>query len=329
MIKVGFIGFGSFAKHRLKLLSQISYVHTIGFYDPYINENFDNLECFSDPEILLYNVDAVIIAVPPFVAPEYSYLALSNNVHVFCEKPPATNVEDLNKLKNFSDKLVLAYGFNHRLHDSIIKIKSIVDNKQMGEILWMRGRYGKEVNKDYINNWRCDYAKNGGGILIDQGLHLLDIMNWLAGGFDNNQTVLSNNYLQIANVEDNAFINLYSSSSSISASLHSTITQWRYLFSLEIFLENGSLILNGLRTRSGSYGDETLSIRPNIPLDHLDLREEEISYLLNDSWSLEMKTFVDSVLNNEPYPYCKLPDAINIMELLNNIYKNAKWTGVR
>ena len=167
----------------------------------------------------------------------------------------------------------------------------------------MRGRYGKEVDEDYRYSWRCNPELNGGGILIDQGIHLIDLMNHLSGGFDGAQAVLSNNYLGIDGVDDNSFVTVFSTETKISASLHSTITQWRYLFSLEIFLENGSIILNGLRTNSGNYGNEILTIKPNKHLEEeIETTEEE--FTSNDSWRLEMDAFI-SAIYGETIPICK------------------------
>jgi len=264
MIKIGFIGFGRFAKLRYRILSAMPDVHLVGYYD--LDSNLlveTDMQRFTNVDSLLDQIDAVFISVPPFFAPDLCKLALSQKVHVFCEKPPATKLMQLDALKEFSSQMILAYGFNHRLHDSVITARNAILSGKMGNILWMRGRYGKEVDRAYKDTWRSDKVLNGGGILIDQGIHLLDIMDLLAGGFDVNQSILSDNFLNIKGVEDNAFVNLYSSKNKISASLHSTLTQWRYLFSLEVFLEGGAIVLNGLRTNSGNYGEEILSIRGN------------------------------------------------------------------
>ena len=324
MIKVGYIGFGRFAQHRHSILSKMSGLKFIGYYDTYkdlIHEA--NLDSFDSVEDLLNEINAVIISVPPFFAAKLCKLALSKKVHVFCEKPPATKLCDLDGLEVYPVDLVLAYGFNHRLHDSVMSIKEIVDSNEMGKILWMRGRYGKEVDDTYKDSWRCDKELNGGGILIDQGIHLLDIMDWLAGGFNVTQAILSDRFLEIEGVEDNAFVNLYSSASKVSASLHSTITQWRYLFSLEIFLDKGSLVLNGLRTSSGRYGEEILTIRPRTPDGQLN--DQEVNYSTNKSWGREMESFINSIKNAEPYPSSGLTEAKNIMKLLESVYANAIW----
>ena len=166
-------------------------------------------------------------------------------------------------------------------------MKQVIDSKNLGDILWMRGRYGKEVDNNYTDTWRCNRDLNGGGILIDQGIHMVDLMSYLSGGFDGAQAVLSSSYLNVAGVEDNGFITLYSTSKKISASIHTTVTQWRYLFSLEVFLEKGSIVLNGLRTKSGNYGDEILTIKPNLTNENkISFTEEK--FVENISWQKEI-----------------------------------------
>lgn len=324
MINFGFIGFGKFSQVRKKSLEKFSSINLVGFYDPSVKDIHDIAKVKSLDE-LFDRVDALIISVPPKFAPEYVSEALSKGKKVFCEKPAAINCEELKKIeKHLKSDSVLAYGFNHRQHSSIKKIKETLDNKILGKILWMRGRYGKEVEGNYVEGWRCDPHLNGGGILIDQGIHLIDLMSNLSGGFDGVQAVLSNNYLNIDGIDDNGFITLYSSKTKISASIHSTITQWRYLFSLEIFCEKGSIILNGLRTNSGNYGDEILSIKPNTQFEDT-IKSQEIQYNENLSWEREMQAFIKSVNENILYPYAKYEDAKKITNLIDLIYKEAIW----
>ncbi len=325
ILKVGFIGFGKFSNVRLSIIKKYPRVKIVGFYDPYV-ESSDGIKKYHELNNLLSNVDAVLISVPPALAPEYVVASLSTGKNVFCEKPAAINYEGLKIIEPYLDNnLVLGYGFNHRQHGSIRKISEIISSKSLGEVLWMRGRYGKEVDQNYKSTWRCNYELNGGGILIDQGIHLIDLMNQFSGGFDFANALLSNSYLNIENVEDNAFVNFASKSKKITASLHSTITQWRYLFSLEIFLENGSIILNGLRTNSGNYGEELLSIKPNISAVGVYKDDTEYLYESNLSWEYEMIDFVDACLEGRPYSYADYNDAKKVTRLIDKIYKSALW----
>ena len=324
-MKFGFIGYGKFAKLREECLqaSEIADVNIVGYFDPHSNDQ--SLKKFNDIKELLGEVDAILISVPPRLAPEYVQMSLKAGKDVFCEKPAAVTVSNLNMIdKALIQNNILAYGFNHRVHKSVLKIKEIIDSNKLGSVLWMRGRYGKEVDAKYSSTWRCNKNLNGGGILIDQGIHMVDLMLHLVGDFVGAQAVLSSNYLNVDGVEDNGFITLFSTKQKITASIHTTITQWRYIFSLEIFLEKGSIVLNGLRTKSGNYGDEILTIKPNSEnesaLNYSEERFEE-----NLSWQSEIDAFLISCRNRTAYPYAGIDDALKTTSLIDLIYKEAKW----
>ena len=324
-MKVGLIGYGRFAKLREVCLinSDVLDVEVVGYFDPYCTDKI--LIRFSTIEALLEKVDAVIISVPPRLAPGYVQLSLTAGKNVFCEKPAAVSSDNLRVIdESLAQGKVLAYGFNHRVHSSVIRMKQVIDGKKLGHILWMRGRYGKEVDDSYPDTWRCNKDLNGGGILIDQGIHMVDLMAHLSGGFDGAQAVLSSSYLNIPGVEDNGFITLYSTSQKISASIHTTLTQWRYLFSLEVFLENGSIVLNGLRTKSGNYGDEILTIKPNSRNEKKISFTEE-TFPENTSWQREIDAFLLSCHTGINYPYARFGDAQRTTALIDLIYKEATW----
>jgi len=324
-MKVGFIGYGNFSKIRERCLRQpsCSDIEIVGFYDPNISSS--TIKKFTNINDLINKIDAVIISTPPKFSPKYVQMCLSSGLNVFCEKPAAISLKDLKKIdKKLLKNNTLAYGFNHRVHPSIQKLKSLVSKNYLGKILWMRGRYGKEVDANYSSTWRCNKDLNGGGILIDQGIHMIDIMNFLVDDFDGVQALLSSNYLNIKNVEDNCFITLFSKNKKISASIHSTITQWRYLFSLEVFFEKGSIILNGLRTSSGNYGDEILTVKPNSENEH-NIKFEEHVFKENVSWQTEIDSFVQACRGEKKYPYASLADAYKTTELIDKIYNEAIW----
>ena len=324
-MKFGFIGYGKFAKLREECLqaSEIADVNIVGYFDPHSNDQ--SLKKFNDIKELLGEVDAILISVPPRLAPEYVQMSLKAGKDVFCEKPAAVTVSNLNMIdKALIQNNILAYGFNHRVHKSILIIKEIIDSNKLGSVLWMRGRYGKEVDAKYSSTWRCNKNLNGGGILIDQGIHMVDLMLHLVGDFDGAQAVLSSNYLNVDGVEDNGFITLFSTKQKITASIHTTITQWRYIFSLEIFLEKGSIVLNGLRTKSGNYGDEILTIKPNSE-NELALNYSEERFEENLSWQSEIDAFLISCKDRTAYPYAGIDDALKTTSLIDLIYKEAKW----
>ena len=186
-------------------------------------------------------------------------MALNSGLHVFCEKPPAMKLADLNKVYdafNNSNK-ILKYGFNHRYHYSVMEAKKIIDSGQMGKLLWLRGAYGKAGSIDYNKNWRNYKKYSGGGILIDQGIHMLDLIRYFSGEeFNKINSYITTAYWNIK-VEDNAFI-LMQSNNKVIASMHSSATQWRHKFLLEMCFEEGYINLDGILSTTRSYAPEKL-----------------------------------------------------------------------
>ena len=203
-------------------------------------------------------------------------------------------------------------------------MKEIIENKELGKILWMRGRYGKEVDENYLKDWRANPDdKSGGGIMLDQGIHLLDLFIYLGGEFDEIKSFVSNLYWKISGIEDNVFAIFRNSKTGLCASLHSTMTQWRYLFHLNFFLEKGSLILNGLKTSSGAYGDEVFTIRENSEPFIAGMSNEEKKYEFNEdfSWESEITHFIKSINKQKEPLIGNCNDALILMKTLEKIYK--------
>ena len=162
----------------------------------------------------------------------------------------------------------------------------------------------------------------GGGILIDQGIHMVDLFLYLGGGFDKIKSSISNLYWK-SDIEDNAFVIFENSTNKISASLHSTMTQWRHLFSLEIFLEKGYLVLNGLITSSKSYGNEILTIVNNRTVAPEAKWKKEINktYKIDNSFKNEVNDFFNSINNDKPIINGNSKDALKLMLIVDKIYK--------
>lgn len=322
-MKVGIVGFGKMGQIRAEAVENCGGT-VIGIFDTDIKVTESKYKIYDTVDELFIDeeIDSVFICTPNFLNAPYTIKALNSGKNVFCEKPPAKTTKELEGVleaeKNSDKKLM--YGFNHRHHQSIIKVKEIVDSGDYGKILWMRGRYGKNVNKDYFQNWRADKELSGGGILIDQGIHMLDLFVYMAGDFDKIQSTVSNQYWKIEGIEDNVFSILESTKSGVVASLHSTMTQWRHLFSFEIFLEHGYMTLNGLKTPSGSYGEEVLTLAQNDKQGHRD-SEEIIRYNTDHSWDNEVNQFFDFIKNDKPVDIGNSNDAMKIMKIIERIYE--------
>ena len=321
---VAIIGFGKIGKLRYDLLKKIKSINITKIYDPY-EKVFSKYKCSNVDEIFHdKDINIVFICTPSYLNSNYTCRALKNDKHVFCEKPPAINLNEIKKVINYEKKYKrkLMYGFNHRQHQSILLMKKLIESKRFGKILWARGRYGKSVSNDFFQNWRSDISKSGGGILIDQGIHMLDLLNSFCGSFDLIQSMKSYSYWK-KNIEDNVFINLKNSKKNILCSMHSTMTQWRHLFSLEIFLEKGYLTLNGLKTSSNSYGKEklTYALNRSDPPEANWTKEKNLLFKIDKSWNKEIKHFLNSINLNKKILHGNSSDALELMKLLDKIYK--------
>jgi predicted dehydrogenase len=270
-------------------------------------------------------IDAVFVCLPNYLNKPTTIAALQAGKHVFCEKPPAFTAADIKEIievEKASGK-VLMYGFNHRHHAAVMKMSELVKSEFYGRVLWLRGRYGKSVDANYLTGWRANRELAGGGILLDQGIHMLDLMLHLSGGpFDDVQALVSNLYWKTPGIEDNVFAIMRNSETGVCASLHSTMTQWRHLFSLEIFLERGYLVLNGLMTSSGTYGEEVLSIAKNRTTAPAATWEDEerLRYSVDTSWERETSLFFDSILFDAPVNFGSSAQALETMTLVDQIY---------
>jgi len=329
MIKCGIIGYGKMGKTRAKAIEESKRGEIRAIYDTRpladdpdakypVKETAE--EIIRDPEI-----DAVFVCTPNFRIPELCILGLQAGKHVFSEKPPAFTAAQLESVidaEKAAGGRKLMYGFNHRHHASIQKMKQLIDSGEMGKVLWMRGRYGKEVDESFFKGWRAKRELAGGGIMLDQGIHMLDLFVYLGGGFDEVHAMVSNLFWEIEDIEDNVFAIFRNNQTGMCASLHSTMTQWRYLFSLEVFLEGGALVLNGLKTSSGAYGDEDLAIKRNtkdVEQGRFD-SEEHVIYHTDVSWLSEIKYFFDHIEKDTPVELGSSADAMTIMKLMDKIY---------
>jgi len=324
-LRIGFLGFGKMGQIRYNTLSQMEYCTLKSVYES--NDEITtpaNLNRLQTAEELITSsdIDTVMISVPNYLITPFTVACLETGKNVFCEKPPGKNLQEVLAMKEalVKSKCKLMFGFNHRHHQSILKAKEEVDSGRFGEILWMRGRYGKSVPQNFYQDWRSKKELSGGGIFLDQGIHMLDLFTYLVGKFDEVKSFVSNLYWK-GDVEDNVFA-LFRNNKGQVASLHSTMTQWRHLFSLEIFLEQGYIVINGLKTSTNSYGEEKLTIAMNRTEAPSANWTDEQNYLftIDDSWLRELTIFRDAILEDRPITICGIEDAQTLMEMVDKVY---------
>jgi predicted dehydrogenase len=323
MLKVGIIGLGKMGLIREKEVNAYDGAEVSAIYEPgkeggAFVESADKI--IDDPEI-----NCIFICTPNMLNKPLTIKSLRAGKHVFCEKPPAFTTEEMLEIRQAESESgkVLMYGFNHRHHGSIKRMKELLDNKEFGNILWMRGRYGKSVDESFYDTWRSKKETAGGGILMDQGIHMLDLFLHFAGSFNETHAFVSNSYCNL-DVEDNVFAILKNSESGVVASLHSTMTQWRHLFSIEVFMEKGYMVLNGLKTSSNSYGEEVLTIAKNRSVAPAATWEDEerTAYHEDHSWESEINQFFDSVKNGTKVQLGSSEDALKLIGTIESIYNS-------
>jgi predicted dehydrogenase len=331
-IKVGIVGMGKMGGIRYEEAIKNPNLSVAALCDvvPGLQKTYPDQIIYDDYRKLIdeADIDAVIICTYNHIAPLVVKAALKAGKHVFCEKPPARTIEEMLsviEVEQAHPELVLMYGFNHRKHYSIMEAKSIIDAGHFGNILWMRGVYGKAGGLYFPESWRNDVELSGGGILIDQGIHMVDLFLYFCGDFQHVQSLTTSSYWQVP-VEDNAFAILRNDNNQV-ALLHSSATQWKHTFSLEICLQNGYIHLNGILSSTRSYGDETLTYaRREFENKTRSLgkpREETIYFGIDDSWRLEFEDFVAAIINDQPLASGNSADALRALALVHQIYANS------
>ncbi len=284
--------------------------------------------CNTYEELLKTDIDAVIVSAYVSVAAEYVIRALNAGKHVFCEKPPSMTSKEMLEVIKVEKRTgkVLKYGFNHRFHYSVMEAKKIINDGSLGGMLWMRGVYGKAGSIDFHDNWRNYKNYSGGGILLDQGIHMLDLFRYFSDDeFECLSSHLSTSFWDIE-CEDNAFLTL-KSNHNVFATLHSSATQWKHKFLLEMAFENGYINLDGILSSTRSYAPETMIVGKREFEDvtfAMGKPKESITYYEYDkSWDLELKEFIDAVNGVSIINNGTSGDALEIMKLTDFIYTNS------
>jgi predicted dehydrogenase len=336
-LRIGVIGYGKMGKLRSELVRRHPALELVAVCDV----NYGNsaqapvqfLPRYED--ILALDVDAVMVCTTNDWNARITLQALKAGKHVFCEKPPARTTEELREIietERQNPHLKLKYGFNHRYHDGILESKALIDSGQLGKVLWARGVYGKAGGNGFEQHWRNQKTVSGGGILLDQGIHMVDLLRHFCGDFNEVKSVVSNRFWKV-DVEDNAFALMRNTAGQI-AMLHSSSTHWKQQFSLEIYLEQGYAIINGILSQSRGYGRETLIVaRRDDPARIVPVPREEITYFDNDlSWQREVDEFTEAILTDQPVHVGHSEDAWKTLQLVEQIYQAdpawRRWTPV-
>jgi predicted dehydrogenase len=267
------------------------------------------------------DVEIVIIATTNQALVDVSLEAAKAGKHILVEKPAARNVAELDTVIDAvrDNNVLVRVGFNHRYHPALLKAHELMESGELGELMFIRGRYGHGGRIGYDREWRADPALSGGGELIDQGVHLIDLSRWFLGEFVVSDGFAHTYYWNMP-VDDNGFMLLRTIKNQV-AFLHVSCTEWKNLFSFEIYGKNAKLHIEGL---GGSYGIEKLSfykMRPEMgPPDTITWE-----YPRDDnSWVLEFAEFLEDIRLNRT-PSANLNDARVALLTIEKIYKDSGY----
>lgn len=324
-LRVGIAGFGIVGRRRKAVIDQRDDMEVVAVCDRTFTESgvVRGLQQYrSYQELLGEKLDVLIVCLTNDVAADATIAGLEAGAHVFCEKPPGRDVADIVRVREVEARhpgQKLMYGFNHRYHDSVRDALQIIRSGELGRVINMRGIYGKSRLITFNqSDWRTRRAIAGGGVLLDQGIHLVDLMRLFAGEFREVHSYVTNSHWGFE-VEDNAYA-LMRTSDGVIAQFTSSATQWRHLFNLEITLQRGALILSGILSSSKSYGSETLTVvRPDAD-NSGDPREQRTLYNRDPSWEDEIRAFVAAIREGKPIDHGTSLDALETMKLVYRIY---------
>jgi predicted dehydrogenase len=271
------------------------------------------------------DVDAVVVATTNNALAAVTSAAVRNGKHVLVEKPAARQVDELAPVFQQAQAagVVVKVGFNKRFHPAFVQARNLVDAGAIGPLLYVRGRYGHGGRLGYDKEWRADPAIAGGGELLDQGVHLIDLTRWFLGDIVDVQGHIATYFWKMP-VEDNGFLFLRTAAGQV-AWLHASCTEWKNLFCFEIFGRTGKLQIDGL---GGSYGTERLSYYRMLP--QLGPPETTMwEYPGEDnSWRDEFTHFIRCIKDGHA-PNGDLGDALAALDIVAAVYrKHAERIGM-
>jgi predicted dehydrogenase len=334
-LAVGIVGFGKMGRVRAQAVAEHPALELVAVADPKLDPAARPSGClaFDTADALLtHGVDAVFVCTPNAITADVVVAALDAGCHVFSEKPPGRDLSDVHRIREAEGRhpeQKLKFGFNHRYHGAVRQALALARTGSLGRLLWIRGVYGKSGGDGFEASWRSSREIAGGGILLDQGIHMIDLFRVFCGDFVEVKSFVSRSFWERIGVEDNAFALLRNARGQV-AMLHSSATQWKHRFSLDIFLSEGYVAVNGILSGTRSYGRETLVVARRQPDESRapgDPREEITFFDEDYSWRTEVAEFADCIVRDRPVLVGTSEDALRAMELVFRIYEDDHWLG--
>jgi len=323
-MNVGIIGCGLIGRKRALALDKEDVLVACCDTDQAAAEKFSTeFHCkvyfIAEEMITKESMDVIIVAVVnKFIMP-ITIRAIDSGAHVLVEKPLGRNSSEAQAIVNkaLEKGKIIKTGFNHRFHPAIWKARELATAGKIGSLLFIRGRYGHGSRPGMEKEWRSSKDLCGGGELLDQGVHLIDLSRWFAGEIQTAFGKAKQKFWPVE-VEDNAFM-LLESISGVDIQLHVSWTNWKNIFSFELFGADGYLKIEGL---GGSYGPETLEFGKRKPeggrpdIEFFEFPAEDIS------WINEWHEFKNSIRENR-MPVGSGIDGQKANEIIEAVYSSS------
>ncbi|MBT3342128.1 MAG: Gfo/Idh/MocA family oxidoreductase [Gemmatimonadetes bacterium] len=330
-LRVGLIGAGGVghkravavardARSQLALVCDLDESRAVALATQYGARSTSDWEAAADAG----DLDLIIVSTTHDMLSPVSVRALQAGKHVLCEKPMGRTAHEARQATEAASNSgrILHAGYNHRFHPAILAAHEAATTGELGDLILMRGRYGHGGRPGYDREWRADATVAGGGELLDQGAHLIDLALWFLGDIESVNGRTQTAFWDMAPVEDNAFATLNTSSGQ-TASFHVSWTQWKNLFSLELFGRDGYALVNGL---GGSYGQESLILGRRRAQGGVPHEKTSVFDGPDRSWGAEWDAFLRAVEGDETIAAAG-NDGLRTLECIGALYRSAASNG--
>ena len=324
---IGIIGCGLIGKKRFNNIGSLGKVEAVSD-----KKEKNAIELIKDKKIKYYKnwkkilkikkINIVIIATFHNELSKILIASLKENKNVLVEKPGAINTSDLKKAFQIArkKKLIVKVGYNHRYHESIIKSRQIINKGVIGELMYLKASYGHGGRIGYEKEWRMNPKISGGGELLDQGSHLIDLSKMYLGEVKEHKSILTTSFWK-TKVDDNSFLILKFRKNKV-AFLHASCSEWKNCFVLEIYGKKGKIKIEG---KGGSYGREKVTLyKMKKKMGKPSIIKIKLQNKSDKSWKNELNDFC-SDLKNKNLRNNDLKSSLEKLNIIKKIYKKNKY----
>jgi predicted dehydrogenase len=322
-MNVGIIGFGLMGKQRADDINKLEVFDLKSVYD----KDFKNVAEYNktngfkiakNPNEIINDseIELIILSVPHFLIKDFALKILHNNKHLLCEKPLGRKIDEANEIIKSMHGALLEPGFNYRYYDGIKKIKELITDKKIGNVHSMRCVLGHGGRPGMEKEWKLDKELCGGGALLDPGIHIIDLSRFLFGEIQSGFLSQQNGFWD-TNVEDNVFVILEASGTKIS--LNISLTEWKSLFRMEIFGDEGAIYFSG---RSKSYGPQKVRLIKRWFWDN-NVKDEFWEFPnIENSFQNELEDFFHVIKGEKSNIMASPQDGFRAIEIIETLYNS-------